>query len=252
MATVRRKRNEHLPATCSQVKLPKSWCSGEKFISVIARLPDDKQDAITEMGFGGLLHLEDFLIFACAALLAPNSKLEGIHDLWDTIWDGDIGVQKNWSKFVLHYIEDGIKEYQKNQSIRGCLIFLQAAGGQSSASDDATEVVNVFIDSQAHICIVVLQLVADFALDEDADSSEVVCDMHRLFITRVELASLNGGRWVNNIIIGVMSRMLNANQPHPRRCHYFNPSFSVVLASLYRKPEKKKYLTDHACFFKLT
>ena len=24
-----------------------------------------------------------------------------------------------------------------------------------------------------------------------------------------------------------MSRMLNANQPHPRHCHYFDPSFSV-------------------------
>ncbi|RVW16705.1 hypothetical protein CK203_080874 [Vitis vinifera] len=54
MATVRRKRKEHLPATCSQVankihfvKLPKSWCFGKKFISVIARLPDDKRDAIT-------------------------------------------------------------------------------------------------------------------------------------------------------------------------------------------------------------
>ncbi|RVW62981.1 hypothetical protein CK203_059297 [Vitis vinifera] len=45
------------------------------------------------------------------------------------------------------------------------------------------------------------RLVADFALDEDADPSEVVCDMHGLFITRVELASLNGGRWVNNIVV---------------------------------------------------
>ena len=52
-----------------------------------------------------------FLIFACATLLAPNSKLEGMHDLWDTIWNGDVGVAKNWSQFVLHYIEDGIKEY---------------------------------------------------------------------------------------------------------------------------------------------
>ena len=38
-----------------------------------------------------------FLIFSCATILAPNSKLEGMHDLWDTIWDGDVGVQKNWS-----------------------------------------------------------------------------------------------------------------------------------------------------------
>ncbi|KAJ9672877.1 hypothetical protein PVL29_026222 [Vitis rotundifolia] len=114
-----------------------------------------------------------FLIFACATLLAPNSKLEGMHDLWDTIWDGDASVQKNWSQIFLNYIEDGIREYRKNQPtyIRGCLIFLQlfymtkfylpsvtvnqpesvgnshapAVGGSSSACDDATEDVDVFI-----------------------------------------------------------------------------------------------------------
>ena len=58
--------------------------------------------------------------------MAPNSKLEGIHDLWDTIWDGDVGVQRNWAKFVLQYLEDGIREYRQNQPIyiRGCLMFL--------------------------------------------------------------------------------------------------------------------------------
>lgn len=67
-----------------------------------------------------------FLIFACATILAPNSKLEEMHDLWDTIWDGNVGVQKNWLQFVLHYIKDEIREYQKNQPtyIRGYLIFL--------------------------------------------------------------------------------------------------------------------------------
>ncbi|RVW61846.1 hypothetical protein CK203_064368 [Vitis vinifera] len=334
-----------------------------------------------------------FLIFACATLLAPNSKLEGMHDLWDTIWDGDVGVQKNWLQFVFHYIENGIREYRKNQPtyIRSCLIFLQlfymtkfympsvmvdvtmllltawsddlikrqlsaeiatfggyghvhtqqlpesvghshapVAGGPSSARDDSTEVVDVFIDSKAHIRIVVIQarmietsenmlrlasslaqdvaelrscqfgsqyrcsatldqpagqvqeepasmsgdiqhsveefveqpylpsaqhspaerhdstidhsppslhpeshdqsypyphlevvqevhnvkpclklfpkishtdrLVVDFALDEEANPSEVVCDMHGMFSTSFELASLNGGRWVNNIL----------------------------------------------------
>ncbi|KAL6327364.1 hypothetical protein AAG906_018966 [Vitis piasezkii] len=47
-------------------------------------------------------------------MLAPNSMLKGIHDLWDTIWDGDVGVQRNWAKFVLQYLEDGIKDYRKN------------------------------------------------------------------------------------------------------------------------------------------
>ena len=56
--------------------------------------------------------LKSFLIFSCATLLAPNSKLEGSHDLWDTIWDGDVGVQMNWAKFLLQHLEDGIREYQ--------------------------------------------------------------------------------------------------------------------------------------------
>ena len=75
-----------------------------------------------------------------------------------------------------------------------------------------------------------------------------------------------------------MSRMLNANQPHPRRCHYFDPSFSVhtfrdlfitlrksklysfmllltnpqleqvVLASLLPKAKKEEIL-DRSCTF---
>ena len=71
--------------------------------------------------------LKSFLIFSCATLLAPNSKLEGSHDLWDTIWDGDVGVQRNWAKFLLKHLEDGIKEYRQKQPtyIRGCLMFLQ-------------------------------------------------------------------------------------------------------------------------------
>ena len=45
--------------------------------------------------------MKSFLIFACATILAPNSKQEGMHDLWDTIWDSDVRVRKNWAKFVL-------------------------------------------------------------------------------------------------------------------------------------------------------
>ena len=44
---------------------------------------------------------KSFLIFSCATILAPNSKQEGMHDLWDTIWDSDVGVCKNSTKFVL-------------------------------------------------------------------------------------------------------------------------------------------------------
>ncbi|WJZ84248.1 hypothetical protein VitviT2T_003861 [Vitis vinifera] len=444
-------------------------CSGEKIVVHTRRGTSNRTYTISllEQNLENLAIGDDFrktfLIFACATLLAPNSKLEGIHDLWDTIWDGDVGVQKNWSKFVLHYIEDGIREYQKNQPtyICGCLIFLQlfymtkfylpsvtvdvtmpllaawsddlikrrlsaeiatfggyghvhtqqlpesaahshaqAAGGQSSASDDATEVIQArmvensekllrlasslaedvaelrsrqfgsqyrcsatpaqplaqvqdepapttgdiqlsaeeFVEqpslpsaphspterhesafdhgpsslhqeshdqsypyphlesvedvqnvgtiaTHSHLdiptsshkykrtgrrivkrpaickspfvaqCLKLFpkishkdRLVADFALDEDADPGEVVCDMHGLFITRTELASLNEGRWVNNIIIGVTSRMLNANQPHPRRCHYFDPSFLVVLASLLPKARKEEILDRSRMF----
>ncbi|XP_034707051.1 uncharacterized protein LOC117930516 [Vitis riparia] len=355
-----------------------------------------------------------FLIFACATLLAPNSKLEGMHDLWDTIWNGHVGVAKNWSQFVFHYIEDGIKEHIKKPArlhmwlpdfppalLHDKILYATvdmtmpllaawsddiikrrlsteiatfggyghvhtqqlpesgghshapAAGGPSSARDDSTEVIQERMietfenllrlvsslaedvaelrsrqfGSQYHCsstpeqpsrqvqeeppsmpvdihhsaeefveqpilpsvqhspaerhdsavdhgppslhpesldqsypdqhlevvqevynvgpvatrshsdrptssrkykrngrrivnrpaickspfvaqCMKMFpkishtnRLVAEFALDEDADLSEVVCDMHGMFITRVELASLNGGPWVNNIML---------------------------------------------------
>ncbi|KAL6348459.1 hypothetical protein AAG906_007391 [Vitis piasezkii] len=53
---------------------------------------------------------KSFLIFACATILVPNSKLEGMHDLLDMIWDSDVVVHKNWVKFVLQYVEDGIRD----------------------------------------------------------------------------------------------------------------------------------------------
>ncbi|KAJ9698952.1 hypothetical protein PVL29_007834 [Vitis rotundifolia] len=71
---------------------------------------------------------KSFLIFACATILVPNSKLEGMHDLWDTIWDSDMVVDKNWRKFVLQFVEDGIRDYHNNHPtyIRSCMLFLQA------------------------------------------------------------------------------------------------------------------------------
>ena len=70
-----------------------------------------------------------FIIFACATILAPNSKLEGIHDLGDLIWDGEVNVQRNWSKFVLQYLENGIKKFQSGNDVCmcGCLLFLQVS-----------------------------------------------------------------------------------------------------------------------------
>lgn len=195
------------------MKLPKSRCSGKKFLSIIHQLPEHKLEAIRGFGFGGLIqlacreiryelchylishyevayhrirlerdrtlevtindvrtvmgipaggldvvvhprrgltsrvyalntleekliHLEVdnefqkvFIIFACATILAPNSKLEGIHDLWDLIWDGEVNLQQNWSKFVLQYLENGIRKFQGGDGtyMCGCLLFLQVS-----------------------------------------------------------------------------------------------------------------------------
>ena len=38
---------------------------------------------------------KDFMILACATILVPNTKHEGIRDIWDQIWDGDLPVQRN-------------------------------------------------------------------------------------------------------------------------------------------------------------
>ncbi|RVW87870.1 hypothetical protein CK203_039719 [Vitis vinifera] len=50
-----------------------------------------------------------------------------MHDLWDTIWDNDVGVRKDWAKFVLQYVEDGIRDYRNSHLtyIRDCVLFLQ-------------------------------------------------------------------------------------------------------------------------------
>ena len=68
-----------------------------------------------------------FLIFAYAAILALIFKLERMHDLWDTIWDSDVVVQKNQVKFVLQFLEDGIKDYHNSHPtyIKGHMLFLQ-------------------------------------------------------------------------------------------------------------------------------
>ncbi|RVW75021.1 Ubiquitin-like-specific protease 1A [Vitis vinifera] len=478
MATEKRKRKEHVPPTCTQVKLPKSRCSGKKFITVIARLAPEKQQAIREMGFGGLLtfacrelryelcgwlisqydftyhrlnmetgnaitvneehvnkvmgipnsgvdvvilkrttpsnrtytlrvleqnlehlpvcdeFLKSFLIFSCATLLAPNSKLEGSHDLWDTIWDGDVGVQRNWAKFLLKHLEDGIKEYRQKQPtyIRGCLMFLQlfymayfympsvnvevtsplaaawtddvmkrrlaaeistfdgygyvraqeraqsttnmdvpSVASTSTADDDATEVIKArVIDTSESMVRLASSLVRDVAAlckqtsaDEmepqdnlaptphspigmepspEATHSEPMapqshaeaslppqvtieeareCDRvggsgdqaikpssikrfkrtckrivkrpptckspfvtqcvkqfpkiphaHRVVADYAwqKLAIL--GRWVNSVIVAIVSRMMNGQQAPPARTHYFDPSFSVILTNL--------------------
>ena len=69
---------------------------------------------------------KSFLIFCLPTILAPNSKQEGIWDLWDSIMFSNFTVKRNWAKFVFHYLEDGIYEFQRSKStyLRGCIIFL--------------------------------------------------------------------------------------------------------------------------------
>ena len=46
-----------------------------------------------------------FLKCTCATILATNSKPEGMHDLWDFLWDIDVSVPRNWGKLMLDYLE---------------------------------------------------------------------------------------------------------------------------------------------------
>ncbi|RVX18279.1 hypothetical protein CK203_006642 [Vitis vinifera] len=64
------------------------------------------------------------------------------------------------------------------------------------------------------------RVVADYALAEMGDPSEILCDMYGMYIRREELSCLNAGRWVNSM------------QAPPARAHFCEPSFSVVLSNL--------------------
>ncbi|RVW91438.1 hypothetical protein CK203_038600 [Vitis vinifera] len=73
---------------------------------------------------------------------------------------------------------------------------------------------------------------ADYALAEIGDPSEILCEMYGMYITREEISCLNAGRWVNSVIVAIVSRMMNGQQAPPARTHYFDPSFSVILTNL--------------------
>ncbi|RVW15859.1 hypothetical protein CK203_073116 [Vitis vinifera] len=76
------------------------------------------------------------------------------------------------------------------------------------------------------------RVVADYALAEMGDPSEILCDMYEMYIRQEELSCLNAGRWVNSMIVAIVSRMMNGQQAPPARAHFFEPSFSVVLSNL--------------------
>ncbi|RVW20939.1 hypothetical protein CK203_110956 [Vitis vinifera] len=76
------------------------------------------------------------------------------------------------------------------------------------------------------------RVVVNYALVEIGDPSEILCEIYGMYITREEMSYLNVGRWVNLVIVAIMSRMLNGQQTPPARAHYFDPSFSVVLCNL--------------------
>ncbi|KAL6326893.1 hypothetical protein AAG906_012169 [Vitis piasezkii] len=465
MDSRQRKRRSYVPSRYEAVKLPKSRCLGKKFLSIMDTLPMDKKNAISDMGFGGLLQLgftnydigyhrlcmetkvvvlvtpkyvrevlgipdngvdiliynrrgtpnhtynikileanlrdlpvgeefmKSFLIFACATILASNSKQESMHDLWDTIWDSEVGVRKNWAKFVLQYVEDGIRDYRTSHPIyiRGCVLFLQLfyitkfymtafqvevrspllvawtdeqvkrhlaviQGSKPSAhndgrpyemgcshSDDPTETIEARLSRNSeHLMSLTSSVAQDIAtlrarssggqsgcaltppeeavnverkkdegstgvhpcsdemmrkgtgaasthsakkeslcgvddgpcIDHDTcppsqksaelqslkgvqmafsyprrrfkhiakrlvklaaicKSPFILCDMHGTYITQDELSSLNGGRWVNSVIIGVVCRMMDAEQAIPPHAHYFDSSFFRCRMFLY-------------------
>lgn len=68
-----------------------------------------------------------FLIFMCVTIILPNSKLEGMHNLWDMIMDGDVMMERNWGKFLLQNLDDGLLPFQRGHStyLHGCLLFLR-------------------------------------------------------------------------------------------------------------------------------
>ncbi|KAL6333024.1 hypothetical protein AAG906_020044 [Vitis piasezkii] len=89
------------------------------------------------------------------------------------------------------------------------------------------------------------RLVADYALSEDSEPSEILCNMHGTYITWDELSSLNGGHWVNSAVCVkdfVVYQMMNAKQARPPRAHYFNSSFSM-------RPKSMKSESNVECSF---
>ncbi|RVW11818.1 hypothetical protein CK203_085664 [Vitis vinifera] len=69
------------------------------------------------------------------------------------------------------------------------------------------------------------RVVADYALAKIGDPSEILCEMYEMYITREEISCLNEGRWVNSVIVAILSRMMNGQQAPPTRAHYFDPLF---------------------------
>ena len=65
-----------------------------------------------------------FLIFVCATLLAPTSRLEDRHSLWYTPREQLLG-NINWGEYVLEFFIQAIHEHRRKESvwIKGCLMF---------------------------------------------------------------------------------------------------------------------------------
>ena len=62
-------------------------------------------------------------------IIASNNMLEGTHDIWDFILDSDVTVQKNWGKFILSYLSEGIRRFKtrKGTYMQRCLLFIHVA-----------------------------------------------------------------------------------------------------------------------------
>ncbi|XP_034675492.1 putative ubiquitin-like-specific protease 1B [Vitis riparia] len=77
------------------------------------------------------------------------------------------------------------------------------------------------------------RVVADYALAEMGDPSEILCDMYGMYIRREELSCLNAGRWVNSMVdcCDCLSHDEWTTSTTTSRT-FFEPSFSVVLSNL--------------------
>ncbi|RVW78636.1 hypothetical protein CK203_046747 [Vitis vinifera] len=237
----------------------------------------------------------------------------------DTIWDSDLGVQRNWAKFLLQHLEDALGNIGKSNlltseaaSCSSSFLYgifympsvivevtrplaaawsddvikrrlaaeistfggyghvdaqeqpqstphmqLPSVASTSTAGDDATEVIKPasreffrplpiiehHTKDQPMRPTPVRQPSAEEIEPEDSlvptphspvgmGPSPAPTYSEPLVPQSQAEASLPAKRWVNSMIVAIVSRMMNGQQAPPARAHFFEPSFSVVLSNL--------------------
>ncbi|KAL6328637.1 hypothetical protein AAG906_003322 [Vitis piasezkii] len=268
-----RKRRSHVPSRSESVKLPKSRCLGKKFLSIMDTLPMDKKNAISDMGFGGLLQLgckelhyelitwimsksrgawlPKYTPMAIMAMSRLYREANLLHIMMDihTRRTIEARLSRNSEHLMslassvaqdiatLHARSDGgqsgcaltppkksddgpcidhdtFPPSQKSaelQSLKGVQMGVQEGCGSKQPSPTprrrfkhttkrlvkpAAICKSPFVSQCVQLFPKISQqerLVADYVF-------EILCDMHDTYITRDELSSFNGGRWVNSVL----------------------------------------------------